>query len=161
MMKLQNIGGFDMTITKSVTDILNGSITAIKSVIPLQVNVKQPSLLKEPFDQKDMAVLIGMTGDVRGRIIIDAATESFQAIGSSMFGMPLEGDMLESFAGELGNMIAGNLSTKLSDLDYNMDITPPTVIVGNSKMYGLKDGLILPIQIETVGDLSIILVVEK
>lgn len=40
-----------------------------------------------------------------------------------MFGMPLEGAMLESFTGEFGNMIAGNLCTFTGQHDLELDIT--------------------------------------
>ncbi|BCB04473.1 chemotaxis protein CheX [Bacillus sp. KH172YL63] len=149
-----------MILTKSVTDILNSSVQAIKSVIPMNIDVKQPSLLTEPFSQHKIGVLIGFTGGVRGRMIVDGEEESFQALGASMFGMPLEGEMLESFAGELGNMIAGNLATLLAQAGHSLDITPPTVIVGQSKMYGFDKALKLPITIENVGDFLVILMIE-
>ena len=93
-------------------------------------------------------------------MIIDGEEESFQGLGASMFGMPLEGEMLESFAGELGNMIAGNLATLLAQAGHSLDITPPTVIVGQSKMYGFDKALKLPITIENVGDFLVVLMIE-
>ncbi|WP_064091403.1 chemotaxis protein CheX [Rossellomorea aquimaris] len=150
-----------MSLTKSVTDILNSSIQAIKSVIPLSVSVSAPLVLNEPFSQHKIGVLIGMTGDFRGRIIIDGEEESFQGLGASMFGMPLDGAMLESFAGELGNMIAGNLATILAQAGHSVDITPPTVIVGQSKMYGFDKAIKLPIVIENVGGFLVILMIEE
>ncbi|RLQ95152.1 chemotaxis protein CheX [Falsibacillus albus] len=150
-----------MTITKAVTDVLNGTIKSIKSVIPIPLHIHQPSLISHPYYHQSMAVLIGMTGDVRGRILIDGHESVFSQIGSSMFGMPLEGEMLESFAGELGNMIAGNLSTKVFQDGFNMDITPPTVMVGHSKVSGFDKALQLPIQLQDIGDLLVILMIDK
>ena len=46
--------------------------------------------------------------------------------------------MLESFTGELGNMIAGNLCTLVGANNLEIDITPSTVIVGTSKLYGFR-----------------------
>ncbi|RIW33090.1 chemotaxis protein CheX [Bacillus salacetis] len=148
------------TTTKSVTDILNGTIQSIKSVIPLPVKVDQPSLITEPVKIHSMGVLIGLTGDIRGQIIIDGHVEDFQGLGASMFGMPLEGEMLESFAGELGNMIAGNLSTHISQLGHSMDITPPTVIVGESKLSGFDRALRLPLSLENVGKFIVVIMVD-
>ncbi|MCA1063125.1 chemotaxis protein CheX [Rossellomorea sp. AcN35-11] len=147
--------------TKSVTDILNSSIEAIKSVIPLSIKTIQPTLLTEPFSQNGIGVLIGITGDVKVRMIIDGEQESFQGLGASMFGMPLEGPMLESFAGEVGNMIAGNLATIITRAGYTVDITPPTIIVGQSNMYGFDKALRLPLTLENAGNFSIILMFEK
>lgn len=149
-----------MTLTKSVTDILNGTIESVKSVIPFEVTVDKPSLFTQPFTQHSIGVLIGMTGDVRGRVIIDGEEQVFGKIGEGMFGMFLEGEMLESFAGELGNMIAGNLSTNISQRGFDMDITPPTVLVGQTKVYGFNRAFRLPIHIADVGVLEVVLAVE-
>lgn len=149
-----------MTLTKSVTDILNGTIDAVKSVVPLEIQVEKPALFTQPFTQHSIGVLIGMTGDARGRIIIDGDHEVFGKIGEAMFGMVLEGEMLESFAGELGNMIAGNISTFVSQRGFEMDITPPTVLVGQTKVYGFTKAFRLPVTITGVGTLMIVLMVE-
>ena len=92
--------------------------------------------MPQPFEQKELSVLIGIIGDIKGRIILEATFGLFSSIGSNMFGMPLEGEMLESFTGELGNMIAGNLCTLVGANNLEIDITPSTVIVGTSKLYG-------------------------
>ncbi|WP_421379108.1 chemotaxis protein CheX [Bacillus salacetis] len=149
------------TTTKSVTDILNGTIQSIKSVFPLPVKVDQPTLVSEPVRKQKIGVLIGLTGDIRGQIILDGDIQDFQGLAASMFGMPLEGEMLESFAGELGNMIAGNLSTQISQLGHSMDITPPAVIVGESKLSGFDRALKLPIAIENIGEFIIIIMVDQ
>ena len=101
-----------------------------------------------------------MTGDIRGRLIIDGDETTFGAIGEGMFGMKIEGEMLESFAGELGNMIAGTLSTSISKYEIEMDITPPSVLVGELKIYGFENAFRLPITIQNVGNMAIILMIE-
>lgn len=149
-----------MTLSQNVTNILNGTIESVKSLLPFQIDLDKPSLFTEPFTQHKIAVLIGMTGDVKGRIIINGDEEIFGNIGEGMFGMKLEGEMLESFAGELGNMLAGNLSTLIAQKGYEMDITPPTVLVGQAKIYGFERAFRLPIHIKDKGTLLIILMVE-
>lgn len=149
-----------MTLTKSVTDILNGTIESVKAVLPFDVTIDKPSLFTQPYAQHAIGVLIGMTGDVKGRVIIEGDETTFGKIGEGMFGMFLEGEMLESFAGELGNMIAGNLSTNISQRGFEMDITPPTVLVGQTKVYGFNRAFRLPIHIANVGVIEIVLAVE-
>jgi len=150
-----------MIQTKSTTEILNGTIQSVKSVIPCAIQIDKPNLINEPFTQKSIGVLIGITGDFRGRIIIDGNEQVFGKIGELMFGMFLEGEMLDSFSGELGNMIAGNLSTFVSQNGIEIDITPPTVLVGETKMFGFEKALSLPISLENIGQLSIVLILEK
>ena len=150
-----------MSASKHIQTILNGTIQSLKSVIPIAMEIKSPSLMVQPFEQKEMAVLIGMIGDIKGRIIIDSTAESFSAIGATMFGMPLEGEMLESFTGELGNMVAGNICTSVASNGVEIDITPPTVIVGTTRLYGFQHAFKLPVVIENIGDMTIILTIDE
>ena len=100
-------------------------------------------------------------------MIIDAEKEMISKIGEGMFGMPLQEEMLESFAGELGNMLAGNMSTSISQKGFIIDITPPTVIIGHSKFSGFekkkkKKALCLPCKYRTSrGIKNIILSIEN
>ncbi|SES33089.1 chemotaxis protein CheX [Psychrobacillus sp. OK032] len=150
-----------MSASKHIQTILNGTIQSLKSVIPLSMDIKSPSLMVQPFEQTEMSVLIGIIGDIKGRIIIDSTSNGFSKIGATMFGMPLEGEMLESFTGELGNMIAGNLCTSVAANGVEIDITPPTVIVGTTKLFGFQHAFKLPVEIEDVGELTIILTIDE
>lgn len=69
--------------------------------------------------------------------------------------------MLESFSGELGNMLAGNLSTFVSQSGIEMDITPPTVLAGQTKLSGFDKALTLPISLQNIGQLNIVLILEN
>lgn len=150
-----------MALSRFATDILNGTIESVRSVLPFEISIEKPSLFTQPYSQSSIGVLIGMTGDVRGRLIIDGDSVTFGKIGEGMFGMAIEGEMLESFAGELGNMIGGTLSTFISQKELEMDITPPTVLVGQTKIYGFERAFRLPITIQNVGSLIILLIIEQ
>lgn len=149
-----------MSTSKHIQTILNGTIHSLKTIIPMNIDVKSPSIANEPYEQKEMGVLIGLVGDLKGRIIIDGSPEIFSGIGSAMFGMPLEGAMLESFTGELGNMIAGNLCTFAGQESLDLDITPPTVMVGNTKLYGFQQAFKIPASIDGVGDFCILYTID-
>ncbi|MFJ7826314.1 chemotaxis protein CheX [Psychrobacillus sp. NPDC096623] len=150
-----------MSTSKHIQTVLNGTIQSLKSVIPISMDIKPPSLMVQPFEQKEMGVLIGIIGDIKGRIIIDSTAESFSAIGATMFGMPLEGEMLESFTGELGNMVAGNICTSVASSGVQVDITPPTVIVGSTRLFGFQHAFKLPVVIENIGAMTIILTIDE
>ncbi|KFZ43758.1 chemotaxis protein CheX [Anoxybacillus flavithermus] len=150
-----------MALGEKITTILNGTIESIRSVIPLAMTIEKPSLFTQPFAQTSISVLIGMTGDLRGRLMIEGHEAMFGSIGETMFGMPLEGEMLESFTGELGNMIAGNLATIVSQKGITIDITPPTVLVGQTKIYGFDKAFRVPIHFESKGELQLILTIDN
>jgi chemotaxis protein CheX len=153
-------GGLKMTQSATITNTLNATIQSLKAVIPLNLNIGQPSMLTAPLPS-EMGVLVGVTGQMRGRLVIEGPQTTFSAIGATMFGMTLEGEMLQSFAGELGNMIAGNVSTNLYQVGITIDITPPTVLVGDTKIYGFDKAFRLPFQIDGAGEACIVLMIEE
>lgn len=150
-----------MSVTTQISGVLNGTIQAVKTIIPLNLKMSKPLLINEPFLQNGIGVLIGMTGNVRGRLLIEGNPDAIGRIGETMFGMTLEGEMLESFAAELGNMIAGNLATQLTVDNIVMDISPPTVLVGETKLYGFEKAIQLAITIEADQEIHILLMIES
>ena len=149
-----------MSTSKHIQEILNGTIHSLKSILPVGVSFGSPSTCVEPYIQEEMGVLIGIVGDFKTRVIIDGSSTIFGNIGSAMFGMPLEGEMLESFTGEFGNMIAGNLCTHVGATGLELDITPPTVMVGNTKLYGFQQAFILPVTAENIGEMTVLLTID-
>ena len=150
-----------MTTSKQIQTILNGTITSLKSVIPISMDIQPPASSQHPFEQSEMGVLIGIVGDMKGRIIIDSTSDIFSTLSHHMFGMSLEGEMLESFTGELGNMIAGNICTVASNDGLEIDITPPTVLVGKTKLYGFHQAIRLPVLLTDIGEMTIILTIDE
>ena len=127
----------------------------------MELSIQSPSISSQPYIQMEMGVLIGLVGDIKGRVIIDSTSPTFSTIGEKMFGMELEGDMLESFTGELGNMFAGNLCTQMGLDSLNVDITPPTVMVGNTKLFGFNRAFKLPVIVADIGTLHILFTIDE
>lgn len=153
-----------MTITmeernRSVKELLNGTYISLKSVVPIEHEIAKPQLVNKLLHIQ-FGVLIGITGDVKGKLILSGDTSIFGSIGQSMFGMPVEGEMLSSFSGELGNMIAGGLSTNIVSEGINTDITSPTIIEGDTKLAGFEQAIHVSVAFEGIGDMQIYLVLD-
>lgn len=154
-----------MTVEKQninmlVREVYNGSIVAVKKIIPLEPRIGAPQLIKPPLTV-NFGVMIGITGELKGNLVVKSTKDFFSVIGEKMFGMPVSGDMLESFAGELGNMIAGNLSTYLAENEINTEITHPTVLEGEANLSGFKRALLVEIGYENESDLIIHLLLNQ
>lgn len=147
--------------TKYDTDVVNSMLSAVSSVIPVQMQREVPTIVDAPVANVEMGVLVGVTGQVRGRLLAVGAASVFGGIAEAMFGMRIEGEMLESFVGELGNMLAGTMSTNVSLQGINIDITPPTVIVGDTKLTGFQHALSVPVKLENIGELHILMIFEE
>ncbi|OLN23204.1 chemotaxis protein CheX [Domibacillus antri] len=143
-----------------ITEILNCAIESIRTVIPVEAQVGRPSLLNGSFQHHAIGVFIGITGDLPGRLILDGSQDAFANLGTKMFGMPIEGEMVESFAGEVVNMIAGNMGSALFAKGIEIDITPPTIIVGDSKISGFTQAIELPVSFQEAGEYRLVLNIE-
>ncbi|MGR9049973.1 chemotaxis protein CheX [Halobacillus faecis] len=150
-----------MSLNQSITAVLNGSIHTVHRIMPFELKAEQPSLLNQDYLNEDMGVLIGMTGDLTGKLLVEGTEASFSLVGEKMYGLSLEGEMLSSFTGELGNMIAGNLATHVSEHEVSIDITTPTVIGGKRKVEDFSKGFLVPMTIEQEHKLSLILMIEE
>lgn len=144
-----------------IKEVLNCAVESIKGIVPLELTVGRPALLNGSFNHHAIGVFIGITGDLPGRIILDGPESAFACLGEKMFGMPIEGEMVESFAGEVVNMIAGNMGVALAAKGIKIDITPPTIIVGDSKISGFKQAIELPLSFKEAGDYRLVLNIEK
>ena len=144
---------------KLITDLLNGTYLSLKTIMPFHHEMKKPQLLKQSLHLQ-FGVLIGMTIDIKGKLILAGDSTLFSSIGQSMYGIPLEGDMLISFSGELGNMIAGGLSTHLIGCGIKTDITSPTIIQGNTILSGHQQALQMTAVFEKKEEMDIYLLLD-
>lgn len=124
----------------AITHLLNGTLSSLKTVVPMQFEIRKPKLIEKNF-RLTFGVFIGITGDIKGKLVLSSSSELFGSIGELMFGMSLEVEMLNSFSGELGNMIAGGLSTNIAEKDININITAPTIMTGDTTLSGYKEGV--------------------
>ncbi|RIU94457.1 chemotaxis protein CheX [Oceanobacillus picturae] len=146
--------------SKVITHLLNGTNTTMKSIIPVAQNVSKPQLLTEP-PIVEYGVLIGITGDIKGKIMLSGDPAVFSGIGGVMFGMAVEGEMLVSFSGELGNMIAGGIATIIVNEGLTTDITAPTVLQGTTKISGYKKAIKLKAGFENLGELDVMFLLDS
>jgi chemotaxis protein CheX len=127
----------------------------------MEITFEEPRIHTENLTTVALGVVIALTGDIRGQLIIKGEHNVFQHIGETMFGMQLEGEMLQSFTGELGNMIAGTLSSNISQSGINMDITPPDVLNESQKEFHLLNRIHSPIYLKDTWKMQIIVELEE
>lgn len=61
-------------------------------------------------------------------------------------------EIVTSAISELGNMISGNACIGISGMNLNVDITPPTVVIGDQISYSTQGHVYsIPIEVETLG----------
>jgi len=104
--------------------ILAGTMASLKMILTV------PYLIEDltetvPVDAMLHSVQIDLSGECNGAILIQGELPVYSYIGEGMFGMPISGELLESFIGEFANMLTGNLATLLSNYGLTTDISTP------------------------------------
>ena len=88
---------------------------------------------KRTVIENSVAVILGLTGQLSGQVIIRLTEDNAKKIASIMMGMAIDelDDMSLSALSELGNMILGGASTSLAVDGITTDITPPAILLGS------------------------------
>lgn len=84
---------------------------------------------------KNVVVLIGLTGKVRGSVTVSMDEEYAKEVASKMmFGMPVEvfDEMPQSAIREMTNMTMGRVASLFEQIGIEVDITPPILMIGES-----------------------------
>lgn len=150
-----------LPLGERVNDLLEGAMASVQHVLHIPFAMEQAQAFTGKDLSSEMCVLVGFTGEIEGQMIIDGGTQTFGNLGAGMFGMAMEGEMLHSFVGEIANMLAGNICTYVSQKERKVDITPPTILMGEMKLFSYQKGFSVAIDIQEVGKLTIILLLQE
>ncbi|UOQ48190.1 chemotaxis protein CheX [Gracilibacillus caseinilyticus] len=150
----------EVNVNEIIKELYNGSVKSIKSVVPVEHEFESPKISTNPLSV-EYGVLIGYSGTFKGDLLIQASHSVFSSIGEALYGMQLSAEMLDSFSGELGNMLAGGLSTHLADAGIETDITHPTIISGEARLTGFKRVLEVAIHYKRIGDMKMSLLLNQ
>ncbi|MEE3467630.1 MAG: chemotaxis protein CheX [Eubacterium sp.] len=104
----------------------------LQDVCFVEVAIQKPVLKEASFGKDDWVIIVGVTGEMRGQVLIAMSEKNACAIASKMCMTEIKeiDDFASSALSELGNMIMGNASTVFSSAGIGIDITPPTLSHG-------------------------------
>lgn len=91
----------------------------------------------------DASTMVGLNGGLVGGVRLACPQSVAKLLASALMGEPcktLNGDAKDAFA-ELGNMVAGGIQTRLTADVGEINLTPPTVIVGGDYEVDYKSTL--------------------
>ncbi|MDR6549201.1 chemotaxis protein CheX [Paenibacillus qinlingensis] len=148
-------------MTQSLQNLLLDSVrVSIGNVIPKSLDQAEVSTSNEPLSKDEIGVSINFTNS-EYCMILDGQRVVFSRMSEAIFGMYMEGDMLDSCVSEIANIIAGGTTTILGEQGVSLDITPPSLLQDNFHGNDTSNKLMLPISIETVGDIRVVLLKEQ
>ena len=131
-----------------------------KRQFPRCVKIERGNLYLKPQAQNTMGVvaLVGLAGSIEGRVIFDMTTETAIRISEEMNGESFKefGDLPRATITELANIITAQSITRLHELGFKFDLTPPALFVGNNmsiaalsnNFFGTAEALVIPFDTE-------------
>ena len=102
-----------------INPFLMSATKIMQEICQTEMKIGKPYVKTTEFENKSVAVMIGITGELKGQVIM--AFEFNKALDVASI----------SAISELGNMIMGNAATIFSTKGYVIDITPPSVCHGD------------------------------
>lgn len=117
-----------------INPFIAASTHIITETTGLTPTLGQVFIKNTPYKGGNVLVLIGLTGEIYGSVVITFSEKMANRIASTMMGSPVTEltEISKSAVGELCNMILGNAATLFSQKKKNIDITPPTILTGDN-----------------------------
>jgi chemotaxis protein CheX len=121
-MRVEYINPFVEISYKVLQEVLGGA----------QVTRGQLYLKSTAMPVMGVAALVGLAGDVEGRVLFDMTTDTALKIASKMNNEDLAvfDDLAKATISELANLITAQAVTKLHELGFKFDLTPPALFAG-------------------------------
>lgn len=121
-MRVEYINPFVETSYRVLKEVLGGA----------DVKRGELSLKSVAMPVMGVAALVGLAGDVEGRVLFDMSLETALNIASVMNGEKLTqfDDLVKATISELSNLITAQAVTKLHELGFRFDLTPPALFAG-------------------------------
>lgn len=141
---------------------LNPFLEAIHEVLRTETGIIAEKgdlqLDKGPYTTDDITVIIALVGRVEGMVFYSLTKNTSIGLVSKMMGDELNefNSLAQSGIAELGNVITGRASVKLSEAGYESTISPPTLIIGKGSQISTLDfpRLVIPLSSE-IGTITV------
>lgn len=132
-----------------INPFVESAFSILKEVLQTEINREELYLKKSTQPVMGVAAIVGLAGDVEGRVLIDMSKETAMKVASTMNGEELStmDELVKATITELANMITAQAVTKLHELGFKFDLTPPAIMTGdNMQVTDLNvEALIVPL----------------
>ena len=121
-----------------INPFVESAYNVLTEVLQADVERGELYLKSAAMPMLGVATIVGLAGDVEGRVLFDMELTTAINVASAMLSsMDMEGvtelnDMARATITELANMITGQAVTKLHDLGFKFDLTPPAIFSGQN-----------------------------
>jgi chemotaxis protein CheX len=117
-----------------INPFVEAAFNVLKGLVYENVKRSDLYLKSSTLSIMGVAAVVGLAGDVVGQVRFDMTKDTALQVASIMNGekLPALDDMAKATVQELANMITAQAVTKLHDLGFKFDLTPPALFVGDN-----------------------------
>lgn len=132
---------------KHLNTVLSGIEKVLVTYLGFTVQTGAASMQQPFVNTENVSVMVGMTGDLRGEIILSMDDEVLKGIISTMCGFKVEtiDDMGWSAFAEFGNWVGAACCTAFHGLELNTNITPPVIHEGKGSLRTSSKFISIPV----------------
>ena len=138
--------------------LVNPFIDAFTTVMP-QMGFQEPKRTKMSVKDKvaeslGVSVIVGFTKQIRGNVIYNMSEDTAKYSASTMMmGMPVESfdEMAQSAISEMSNMLTANAATNLTAMGLEVDISTPSLSVGEKFQIKISGEQYLTVEMDLGG----------
>ena len=111
---------------------IKAAVDVLQSEVGEEATAGSVKVLSSAQTSEEVSVMVGVSGDVRGMVVIGMSERTAKAIVSRMMGepCPLFDELAQSGIAEMGNVITGIATQGLEARGYDVTISPPALIAG-------------------------------
>jgi chemotaxis protein CheX len=118
-----------------INSFIEASQTVLMQIAGIDAKLGKVYLKESPYASDVIAIIVGITGKIRGQVVFTMNVPVALGIASKMMcGMPVAelDEISKSAISELTNMILGNTATILYNKGVEIEITPPSFVMGQN-----------------------------
>ena len=134
-----------------IQPFINAADAVLAETLQCTTRIADVNMDEDAYRRKGMAALIGIQGDIEGRVILDIDGPTAVAIASALTGTTVaETDSaVQETIFELANLVIGNAVTTLNDQGFRFKIAPPQSHTGETGLASSEDTEALVMAFET------------
>jgi len=144
-----------------INPFVESAFSVLKEVMNSEVNRGEIYLKPTSMSIMGVAALVGLAGDVEGRVLFDMSKDTAIKVAGAMNQEEFTAfdEMAKATIQELANMITAQAVTKLHDIGFKFDLTPPALFTGDnmevSSNMGEVEALIVPMEMGVNGKIEV------
>jgi|SRR5579872_517075 len=113
-----------------IQPFINAADAVLSQGLSGTTKVENLAMDEQGYRRKGVAAMVGLTGDIEGRIILDLEPQTAVRVASHYAGadLPESDSLIKETIFELANQVVGNAVSALNDQGFHFRVHPPILV---------------------------------